>query len=317
MEGGNQTSVTEFILFGLTRDPKLQIPLFVLFLLVYVITLLANIGIILVTKLDVRLQTPMYFFLFHLSIVDICYSSDITPKTLQTLLTEHKTISVLGCALQMYFFFCFGTIESHLLAVMAYDRYVAICNPLLYPIIMTRGLCMRMLSAVYIIGFCTALILSILTFQLSYCRSNVINHFFCDVLPVLVLSCSDTSVNDIVVFVFAMFNTITAFTAILISYTYIIASILRIRSAEGRRKAFNTCASHFTAVLIFYGTLFVTYLQPNSSYSMNQDKIVSVFYTVLIPMINPLIYSLRNKDVKAALIKVGKQLVTAFRGFTR
>nr|XP_033775746.1 LOW QUALITY PROTEIN: olfactory receptor 1044-like [Geotrypetes seraphini] len=316
MEGGNQTSVTEFVLLGLTHDPELQILLFVLFLLVYVITLLGNIGIILATRLDVRLQTPMYFFLFHLSIVDICYSSGITPKTLQTLLTEHKTISVLGCALQMYFFLCFASIELYLLAVMAYDRYVAICNPLLYPVIMTRGLCMRMLSAVYIIGFCTALIHAILTFRLSYCRSNAINHFFCDILPILVLSCSDTSVNDIVVFFFAGFHTITTFTAILISYTYIISSILRIRSAEGRRKAFNTCASHFTAVLIFYGTLFVTYLQPNSSYSMDQDKIVSVFYTILIPMINPLIYSLRNKEVKAALIKVGKQLFT-FRGVTR
>nr|XP_033775742.1 olfactory receptor 5B21-like [Geotrypetes seraphini] len=317
MEGGNQTSVTEFILLGLTHDPKFQIALFVLFLLVYVITLLANIGIILVTRLDVRLQTPMYFFLFHLSIVDICYSSDITPKTLHTLLTEHQTISVLGCALQMFFFLCFATMELHLLAVMAYDRYVAICNPLLYPIIMTRGLCIQMLSWVYIIGFCTALILSILAFRLSYCRSNVINHFFCEILPIMVLSCSDTSVNGIVVVSFAGFNTITTFMAIIISYTYIISNILRIRSAEGRRKAFNTCASHFTAVLIFYGTVFATYLQPNSSNFMNQDKIVSVFYTVLIPMINPLIYSLRNKDVKAALIKVGKQLVTSFRGFTR
>nr|XP_033775744.1 olfactory receptor 1019-like [Geotrypetes seraphini] len=317
MESRNQTSMTVFILLGLTRDPKLQIPLFVLFLLVYVITLLANIGIILVTRLDVRLQTPMYFFLFQLSIVDICYSSDITPKTLQTLLTEHQNISVLSCALQMYFFICFATIELYLLAVMAYDRYVAICNPLLYPVIMTRGLCIRMLSAVYIIGFCSPVILPILTFQLSYCRSNVINHFYCDILPILVLSCSDHSVIDIILFFLAAFHTIATFTAIIISYTYIISSVLRIRSAEGRRKAFNTCASHFTAVLIFYGTLFVTYLQPNSSYSMDQDKIVSVFYTVLIPMINPLIYSLRNKDVKAALIKVGKQLFTAFRGFTR
>uniref|UniRef100_A0A6P8PMQ9 Olfactory receptor n=1 Tax=Geotrypetes seraphini TaxID=260995 RepID=A0A6P8PMQ9_GEOSA len=303
MEGWNQTSVTVFILLGLTRDPKLQIPLFVLFLLVYVITLLANIGIILVTRLDVRLRTPMYFFLFHLSIVDICLSSDVTPKTMQTVLTERKTISVLGCALQMYFFLCFATIEVYLLAAMAYDRYVAICNPLLYPVIMTRGLCIRMLSAVYIIGFCNALIHTVLAFQLSYCRSNVINHFFCDILPILVLSCSDHSVNDIVLVFLAGFHSISTFTAILISYTYIISNILRIRSAEGRRKAFNTCASHFTAVLIFYGTLFAIYLRPNSGYSMNQDKIVSVFYTVLIPMINPLIYSLRNKDVKAALIK--------------
>ncbi|XP_030077250.1 olfactory receptor 1009-like [Microcaecilia unicolor] len=304
MEDRNQTSVTEFILVGLTHDPKLQILLFMLFLLVYIITLLGNIGIILVTRLDARLQTPMYFFLFHLSVLDICYSSGITPKTLQTLLTEQKTISFLGCALQMYFFLCFASAELYLLAVMAYDRYVAICNPLLYPVIMTRSLCIQIMCAVYIVGFCTALIHAICTFHLSYCGSNVINHFFCDILPILVLSCSDTSVNEIIVFFFAGFHTITTFLAILISYTYIITNILRIRSAEGRRKAFNTCASHFTAVLIFYGTLFVTYLQPNSSYSMEQDKVVSVFYAVLIPMLNPLIYSLRNKEVKAALIRI-------------
>ncbi|XP_030077192.1 olfactory receptor 1020-like [Microcaecilia unicolor] len=296
----NQTSVTEFILLGLTRDPKLQIPLFVLFLLVYIITLLGNIGIILVTRLDVHLQTPMYFFLFHLSFIDICYSSAITPKTLQTLLAEQKSISFLGCALQLYFYVGYATTECFLLSVMAYDRYVAICNPLLYPVIMSRRLCIQMLSAAYMAGFCNALIHTVCTFHLSYCGSNVINHYFCDVPPLLMLTCSDTSVSELALFIFVGFNTISTFIAILISYTYILSSILRIRSAEGRRKAFNTCASHFTAVLIFYGTLFFMYLRPASSYSMEQDRVVSVFYAVLIPMLNPLIYSLRNKEVKAA-----------------
>ncbi|XP_030046307.1 olfactory receptor 1020-like [Microcaecilia unicolor] len=304
MESRNQTSVTEFIFFGLTRDPKLQIPLFVFFLLVYIITLLGNIGIILVTRLDARLQTPMYFFLFHLSFVDNCYSSDITPKTLQTLLAEQKIISILGCTLQMYFFVAFATTELYLLAVMAYDRYVAICNPLLYPVIMSRRLSIQMLSAAYMAGFCNALIHTVCTFRLSYCGSNVINHFFCDIPPLLLLTCSDTSVNELVVFICSAFNTTTTFLAILVSYTYILSSILRIRSAEGRYKAFNTCASHFTAVLIFYGTVFFMYLRPTSSYSMEQDRVVSVFYAVLIPMLNPLIYSLRNKEVKAALMKV-------------
>nr|XP_033775747.1 olfactory receptor 1020-like [Geotrypetes seraphini] len=317
MECRNRTSVTEFILLGLTRDPKLQIPLFVLFLLVYVITLLANMGIILVTRLDVRLQTPMYFFLFHLSIVDICYSSVTTPKTLQTLLTEQKTISFLGCAVQMYFYVGYALTECYLLAVMAYDRYVAICNPLLYSVMMSKRLCIQMLTAAYMAGFCNALMETVFTFHLSYCGSNVIDHFFCDLPPLLVLTYSDTSVNELVIFIFTVFNCSSTFLTILISYTYILSNILKIRSTEGRRKAFNTCASHFTAVLIFYGTIFFMYLRPASSFSMEHDRIVSVFYAVLIPMLNPLIYSLRNKEVKSALMKVWKQFFTTFRNFIR
>uniref|UniRef100_A0A6P8NYF4 Olfactory receptor n=1 Tax=Geotrypetes seraphini TaxID=260995 RepID=A0A6P8NYF4_GEOSA len=303
MGSSNQTSVTLFFLIGLTHNPKLQIPLFLLLLLVYIITLLGNIGIIVLTRLDSRLQTPMYFFLKHLSFVDICYSSVITPKTLQNLLAEQKTISFLGCALQLYFYAVFATTECFLLAVMAYDRYVAICNPLLYPVIMSRRLCIRLLSASYVGGICNALIQTVCIFRLSFCGSNVIDHYFCDGPPLFVLICSDTSICELAVLVFVGFNTISTFTAIFISYTYIISNILRIRSAEGRHKAFNTCASHFTAVLIFYGTVFFMYLRPTSSYSMEQDKVVSVFYSVLIPMLNPLIYSLRNKEVKAALVK--------------
>ncbi|XP_030046122.1 olfactory receptor 1009-like [Microcaecilia unicolor] len=315
MEGRNQTSVTEFILLGLTRDPKLQIPLFVLFLLLHIFTLLGNIGIIVATRLDVRLQTPMYFFLFHLSVLDICYSSAITPITLQTFLVEKKTISFLGCALQLYFYAAFATVECFLLSVMAFDRYVAICNPLLYPVIMSRRLCIQMLGAAYVCGFCNSLIHTVCIFHLSFCGPNVLDHYFCDIPPLLVLACSDTFVTELTAFICVGFNCTTSSLAILISYTYIISNILRIRSAEGRRKAFNTCASHFTAVLIFFGTLFFMYLQPASSNSMMQEKIVSVFYAVLIPILNPLIYTLRNKEVKAALIKAQKRFT--FRKFTR
>uniref|UniRef100_A0A6P8PNT9 Olfactory receptor n=1 Tax=Geotrypetes seraphini TaxID=260995 RepID=A0A6P8PNT9_GEOSA len=301
MERKNQTSVTEFILLGLTRDPTLQIPLFVLLLLVYIFTLLGNIGIIIATRSDRQLQTPMYFFLCHLSILDICYSSAVTPITLQTFLVKQKAISFLGCALQLYFYAAFATVECFLLSVMAFDRYVAICNPLLYPVIMSRKLCLLMLSTAYVGGFCNSLIHTVCVFQLSFCGPNVIDHYFCDIPPLLVLACSDTSVTELVAFICVGFNCTSSSLAILISYTYIISSILRIRSAEGRRKAFSTCASHFTAVLIFFGTLFFMYLRPASSNSVEQEKVVSVFYAVLIPILNPLIYTLRNKEVKSAL----------------
>ncbi|XP_029431460.1 olfactory receptor 1019-like [Rhinatrema bivittatum] len=311
----NQTSVNEFILLGFTHDPKLQILLFVLFLLAYIVTVVANAGIIVVSRLDRNLQTPMYFFICHLSFIDISYSSAITPKTLQTLLAEKKTISFLGCALQLYFYAGFATAECYLLAAMAYDRYVAICKPLLYSVIMRRRLCIQLISASYMGGFVNASIHTISIFRSSFCRSNVINHYFCDGPPLLVITCSDTSVIELVMFICVGFNCISTILVILVSYTYILFSILRIRSAEGRRKAFSTCASHFTAVLIFYGTLLFMYLRPTSSYSMEQDRVVSVFYAVVIPMLNPLIYSLRNKDVKAGLVKVWRQLFTAIRTF--
>ncbi|XP_029431558.1 olfactory receptor 1020-like [Rhinatrema bivittatum] len=300
----NQTSVTEFILLGLTDNPILQILLFVFFLLVYIITLLANTGIIVITWLDVHLQTPMYFFLSHLSFVDICYSSVTTPKNLQSLLVEKKSISFLGCALQMYFFIGFAASESFLLVVMAFDRYVAICNPLLYSVLMNRRLCIQLMTAVYLASFVISLIHTTCTFRLSFCESNVINHFFCDVPPLLVLSCSDTLVNEIVIFIIVGFNCITSLLTILISYIYIISTILKIRSAEGRQKTFSTCASHFTAVLIFYCTVVSMNLRPPSSYSLDQNKVTSVFYTMMIPMLNPLIYSLKNKEVKTAMRKV-------------
>ncbi|XP_029431458.1 olfactory receptor 5B21-like [Rhinatrema bivittatum] len=320
MEGWNQTSVTEFILLGLTDDPNLQIPLYLLFSLIYIITLLGNIGIIVITRLDVNLQTPMYFFLCHLSLVDICYSSAVVPKTLQVLLAEQKSISFLGCALQLYFLAAACTIEGHLLVIMAYDRYVAICNPLIYLVVMKRKVCARLLTVAYMGGFVISLIHTMFTFHLSFCGSNVINHFFCQAPPLLVISCSNTSINELVIFIILIFNGIPSVLIILISYIYILVTILKIRSAEGRRKAFSTCASHLTTVLIFYVTIISMYLRPSSSYSVEQDRVASVFYTMVIPMLNPLIYSLRNKEVKAVLRKIIKsysKLVTNYFQFMK
>ncbi|XP_030046366.1 olfactory receptor 1019-like [Microcaecilia unicolor] len=303
IDGGNYSSVTEFILLGLTDDPELQILLFILFLLVYIITILGNIGMLVVITTDPQLQTAMYFFLRHLSFVDLCYSTVIVPQTLINFLSERKAISFLGCAAQMFFFGGTAGSEALILAVMSYDRYVAICNPLLYTTAMTNNICIRFVAGAYFYGFLDALIQTASTFSLSFCRSNEITHFFCDIPPLLKLSCSDTSVNEILLFIFAGSIQVGSVLVILISYAFILCSILRMHSAAGRHKAFNTCASHFVCVTLFYGTVIFMYMRPSSKYSMDQDRVASVFYTVIIPMLNPLIYSLRNKDVKAALRK--------------
>ncbi|XP_030077648.1 olfactory receptor 1019-like isoform X2 [Microcaecilia unicolor] len=304
MKVTNHSTVTEFVLLGLTNDPVLQIILFVLFLLMYIITLLGSGVIITVIRLSPHLQTPMYFFLSHLSFIDLCYSSTITPKMLTGFLSKSNTISYLGCGMQMFIFCGFGSTECLLLAVMAYDRYVAICNPLLYTVIMTKKVCIQLVTFVYGGGFLNSLIQTICTFHLSFCGSNVINHFACDFLPLLILSCTDTFINELMIFVLAGLISIGSVLVILISYTYILSTILKIRSAEGRHKAFSTCASHLTCVTLYFGTIFFMYLRPRSSYSQEQDKVTTVFYTVVISMLNPLIYSLRNQDVKQALKKM-------------
>ncbi|XP_029430476.1 olfactory receptor 1009-like [Rhinatrema bivittatum] len=307
MEWMNGT-VTEFILLGFTNDPVLQILLFFVLLLVYIITLLGNIGIITLIHIDVRLHTPMYFFLSHLSFVDVCYSSVIAPKTLENLLAEQKTISFLGCALQMYFYAAYANVECLLLGVMAYDRYVAICSPFLYTVSMNKRFCSLLVTGAYLGGFVNSLIHTTMAFHLTFCGPNLISHFYCDVPPLLKLSCTDTSVNELLLFIIVTLNCTAAFATIMVSYSYILSTILRrIRSTEGRYKAFNTCASHFTAVLIFFGTILFMYLRPKSSYS-NQDKLAAVFYAVVIPMLNPMIYSLRNKEVKGALNKAIKHV---------
>ncbi|XP_077675905.1 olfactory receptor 8U9-like [Eretmochelys imbricata] len=310
MEEGNHSEVTEFILSGLTDRPELQIPLFIVFLLIYGITLVGNGGMILLITIDPRLHTPMYFFLSNLSVCDLCISSIISPKMLRNFLAETKSISYTACIVEMHLSIIFADVECLLLAVMAYDRYVAICNPLLYTVTMSRQLCKQLVAGVYAVGVVDSMIYMCCTFWLSFCNSNIINHFFCDVLPLLALSCSDTHINEIVVFAFMSCITVSSFVTVLLSYVYIISIILQICSAEGRRKAFSTCSFHLTAVVLFFGTFLFMYLHPTSSYSMDRDKVTSVFYTLVIPMLNPLIYSLRNTEVKDALRKAMNKLLT-------
>ncbi|XP_011380739.1 olfactory receptor 5F1-like [Pteropus vampyrus] len=296
----NHTVVTEFILLGLTNTLELQITLFLLFFMVYTLTVWGNVGMILLIRADSRLHTPMYFFLANLSFVDVCYSSTITPKMLADLLVEKKIISFTGCFVQMYFFIALATTECILFGLMAYDRYVAICNPLLYPLIMSRTVCLKMAAGAFTAGLLNSMVNTSYVSSLPFCGSNVIHHFFCDSPPLFKLSCSDTRLNESIFSTFAGVNMIGALLVILTSYSYVLFSIFRMHSGEGRRKAVSTCASHLTAITLFYSTAIYTYLRPSSSYSLSQDKVASVFYTVVIPMLNPLIYSLRNKEVKAA-----------------
>uniref|UniRef100_A0A8D0HJ78 Olfactory receptor n=1 Tax=Sphenodon punctatus TaxID=8508 RepID=A0A8D0HJ78_SPHPU len=283
------------------RSPMLQAILFAVFLGIYIITLLGNLGMIVLIQISPQLDTPMYFFLSNLSFLDVCYSSVVAPKTMTNFSAERKSISFTWCAAQMYFFIAFGTAECFLLAVMAYDRYIAICNPLLYPVIMSPRVCIPLVILSYILGLLHSMVHTYFTFSLSFCGSDKINHFYCDITPLLSLSCSDTNINELLLFVLVGFIEIITILTVLVSYIYILSTILRIRSAESRSKAFSTCASHFTGVTIFHGTILFMYLRPTSSYSLDTDKILAVFYTVVIPMLNPLIYSLRNKEVKDAL----------------
>ncbi|XP_014426060.3 olfactory receptor 5AR1-like [Pelodiscus sinensis] len=310
MEEGNHSVVTEFILSGLTDHPELQVPLFVLFLLIYVTTLICNGGMILLITIDPQLHTPMYFFLRTLSFCDLCCSTVIAPKMLQTFLAEKKSISYMACAVQMYCFLVCVDVECLLLAVMAYDRYVAICNPLLYTVTMSRQRCDLLVAGVCAVGLVDTLILTCCTFRLSFCSSNIIRHFYCELPSVLGLSCSDTHFSEIVMFASTCYTVVLTSVIILLSYVLIISTILRIRSAEGRHKAFSTCACHLTAVVIFQGTGIFMSFWPTSSYSMDTDKIASLFYTLGSPMLNPLIYSLRNREVKDALRKAMNKLRT-------
>ncbi|KAM6159706.1 LOW QUALITY PROTEIN: olfactory receptor 8U3-like [Erethizon dorsatum] len=298
----NTTKVAEFILLGFSVHREIEITLFVIIFAVYTLTLLGNVGMISLIQLDSQLHTPMYFFLSNLAVVDLCYSSTIAPF-LDTLLTKHRSISFYACATQLGFFLNFLISEMFLLAVMAYDRYVAVCNPLLYMVVMSQKVCTWLVLVPYLYSFSVALLHTIVTFQLIYCGPNIINHFYCDDVPLMALACSDTSFKEILIFIFAGFNMISSLATVLISYLYIVAAILRIQSTEGRRKAFSTCASHLTAVTIFYGTLIFMYLQPKSKHSLDTDKMASMFYTIVIPMLNPMIYSLRNQEVKNALKK--------------
>ncbi|NP_001375516.1 olfactory receptor family 5 subfamily B member 33 [Canis lupus familiaris] len=300
----NNTKVTEFILVGLTNTPELQIPLFIMFTLIYLFTLAGNLGMVVLILLDSCLHTPMYFFLSNLSLVDFGYSTAVTPKVMAGLLRGDQVISYNACAAQMFFFAAFATVESYLLASMAYDRYVAVCKPLHYTTTMTTGVCARLAIGSYMSGFLNASVDVGDTFHLSFCNSNVIHHFFCDIPAVMALSCSNRHVSELVLVFVASFHIFLALLIILISYLFIFITILKIPSVEGYLKAVSTCASHLTAVSIFYGTVIFMYSQPTSNHSMDTDKIISVFYTVIIPMLNPMVYSLRNKEVKNAFKKV-------------
>nr|XP_036868084.1 olfactory receptor 5L1-like [Manis javanica] len=300
----NCSSVAEFLLLGLTDAPELRAFLFVLFLLIYGVTVLGNLGMIALIQVSSGLHTPMYFFLSHLSFVDFCYSTIIVPKMLSNIFSEDKTISFLECMVQFYLFGTCAVTEVFLLAVMAYDRFVAICNPLLYMVTMSQHLCVGQVFGCYLCGTVCSLMHLCLALQIPSYRSNVINHFFCDLLPLLSLACSDVTMNGLLLYIVATSSEIITIMIIFTSYLFILITILRMRSAQGRRKAFSTCASHFTAIAVFHGTILFMYCRPSSGNSMDTDKVTTVFYTIVIPMLNPLIYSLRNKDVKEALKNV-------------
>ncbi|XP_016079058.1 PREDICTED: olfactory receptor 1052-like [Miniopterus natalensis] len=300
MAGWNHTGVREFLLVGLTENPNLQIPLFVLFSLIYLITLTGNGGMIILIWFNAHLHTPMYFFLSNLSFCDICYSTVFAPKMLVNFLSIHKSSTFAGCLLQSFLFQLYGTTEGILLSMMAYDRYAAIASPLLYTVIMTQRLCIGMVLVSYLGGLINSLTHTIGLFKLDFCGPNIVNHYFCDIPPLLKLSCSDAHNNEMLVLIFTGVIGMLTLTTIVLSYIRIIIAIQRIRSAEGRRKAFSTCASHLTAVTLFYGSATFSYIQPSSQYSLDQEKVSAVFYTLVTPMLNPLIYSLRNKDVKDA-----------------
>ncbi|XP_044803152.2 olfactory receptor 2A5 [Bubalus bubalis] len=300
----NQTWVTEFILLGFPLSPSMQMLLFGLFSLFYVLTLLGN-GVILgLISLDPRLHTPMYFFLSHLAIVDISYASNNVPKMLVNLLNKKNTISFVPCIMQTFLYMAFAHTECLILVVMSHDRYVAICRPLHYSVIMSWRVCTVQAVASWTCGSLLALVHVHLILRLPFCGPHEINHFFCEILSVLKLACADTKLNQLVIFAASVFVLVGPLCLVLGSYARILAAILRIQSAEGRRKAFSTCSSHLCVVGLFFGSAIVMYMAPKSRHPEEQQKILSLFYSLFNPMLNPLIYSLRNKEVKGAFRRV-------------
>ncbi|KAM4703153.1 olfactory receptor 8H3-like [Rhinophrynus dorsalis] len=309
MAGKNCTTKKEFILVGLSENPETQIVLFILFLCVYLTTVLGNISIILAYKFSMNLHTPMYFFLTNFSFLEICYVSVTVPKLLSLLLTGSKAISLYGCATQMYCFSLLANAECYMLAAMAYDRYNAICQPLLYGKIMNKQVCIQLIAGSWSIGFVSALTPTLLTFSLTFCGDNIIHHFFCDITPLLKLADTNTWINETTIFITAGCVVVFLFISTMISYIVIIARILNIHSTSGKKKLFSTCTSHIIVVNIFYGSGFFTYFRPKSSYSRYHDRLVSVIYSVIAPLLNPFIYSLRNNDVKVAVKKMLHEIV--------
>ncbi|DAA13951.1 TPA: olfactory receptor 974-like [Bos taurus] len=305
MDTGNHSSVTEFILEGLTDQPGLQLPLFFLFLMIYMVSMVNNLGLVILIRISSQLHVPMYYFLSNLSFIGLCYSSVIIPKMLVNFMSEKNFTSFPECMVQLFFFCFFGINDSYMLTAMAYDRYVAICNPLLYTVTMSHRVCFLLVTGVYIMGAVGASIHTSFISSRSFCGTNVIHHYFCDILPLLNISCSRDYTKELSVMILVGFNVFACAVAIFISYAFILPSILRIHSAEGRSKAFSTCSSHLAAVGVFYGSIIFMYFKPSTSDTV-QEKVASVFYTTVIPMLNPLIYSLRNKDVKESIKKVLK-----------
>ncbi|XP_021781401.1 olfactory receptor 5AN1 [Papio anubis] len=299
--GGNITEITYFVLLGFSDFPRIITVLFTTFLVIYITSLAWNLSLIVLIRMDSHLHTPMYFFLSNLSFIDVCYISSTVPKMLSNFLQEEQTITFVGCIIQYFIFSTMGLSESCLMTAMAYDRYAAICNPLLYSSIMSPTLCVWMVLAAYMTGLTASLSQIGALLQLHFCGSNVIRHFFCDMPQLLILSCTDTFFVQVMTAVLTMFFGIASALVIMISYGYIGISIMKITSAKGRSKAFNTCASHLTAVSLFYSSGIFVYLSSSSGGSSSFDRFASVFYTVVIPMLNPLIYSLRNKEIKDAL----------------
>ncbi|KAM9221839.1 olfactory receptor 8K3-like [Dugong dugon] len=312
MDKYSLTVPNEFILMELTDCHELQAPLFGLFLIICMISVAGNLGIIILTKTDSRLQTPMHFFLRHLAITNLGYSTAVGPKMLVNFVVDENKISYYFCVTQLAFFIMFITSELFILSAMSYDRYVAICNPLLYTVIMSQRTCWVLVVILYIYSTFVSLLVPIKIFNLSFCGNNVITHFYCDTLALLSLVCSNTYEMELIIFILAAFNFISSLLIVFVSYLLVLVAILRMNSAEGRHKAFSTCGSHLIVVVLFYGTLIFMYMQPKSSRSSDTDKVASIFYTVVIPMLNPLIYSLRNKNVKYVLHRTLRQLCSVF-----
>ncbi|XP_074083828.1 olfactory receptor 9Q2-like [Macrotis lagotis] len=298
---GNRTIVMEFILLGFTNHPELKSLLLIVFLAFYLMILLGNLSMIILVWTNPRLHTPMYFLLRHLAFIDFCFSSTVLPQLLVTLAAGRAVVSYEQCATQFFMSTFFATADCYLLAIMAYDRYVAVCQPLLYVTIMTPKTRLKFVTGAYFGGLINASVRTYCMFSLSFCGNNQIDFVFCDLSPLLKLSCGDTFVQELVIVLFARFVILSSMVMILVSYLFIIRAIVQIHSAGGRAKTFSTCGSHLTAVGLFYGTLVFMYVRSQSGESLDEGKVVSVFYTVVIPMLNPLIYSLRNKEVKEAL----------------
>nr|XP_028567463.1 olfactory receptor 1K1-like [Podarcis muralis] len=303
MASANHSTHSDFILIGLSSHPGQQKFLFAIFLVMYIVSILGNLLIILLILCDAHLHTPMYFFVGHLSLVDACFTSVTVPKMLVNLVSEAKSISYAACLTQMYFFFAFGVTDSFLLASMAYDRYVAIRNPLQYTSMMSQSLCVGFVAGSWIVSHLHSLLHIILMSRLSFCASHEIPHFFCDHQPVLALSCTDTSLIEMLIFTEGALVVLSPFVFIVISYALILVTVLRLPAGSGWRKAFSTCGAHLLVVTLFYGTVIGVYFQPTARYSAEKGRVATIMYTIVIPMLNPFIYSLRNDDVKGAFRK--------------